>query len=135
MNKQVKGPNGRTYPWNLSGHIVLENDTRQRSSYHLRARTILKLMFPVSPICEEVPLPGTRQSLDFYLPQQRIGIEVQGEQHYKMIPFFHENKRAFVVAKQLDAEKAQWCEINNVRLVCLAYSDTDQQWVDQIANC
>lgn len=133
---KVKGLDGRDYSWNLAGYSVAENDTRPRSSYHLRARNVLKRIFPASLICEEVFLPGTRnQKLDFYLPQQRIGIEVNGEQHYKMVSRFHENKKAFLEGQKLDLEKARWCELNNVRLVALSYADPDAKWVEQIVNC
>lgn len=132
MNK-VKGLDGREYHWNLTGHMISENDLRPRSSYHLRCRILLKRIFPVSPICEEVSLPGTRkQTIDFYLPHQRIGIEVQGEQHYSMISHFHKNKKAFIEAQKLDVEKARWCEINNVRYIALAHYDSDERWFQQI---
>ena len=39
-----------------------------------------------------------------------------------------------MLAKAKDEDKIEWCEINKVDLVILKYSDTDEQWRDQIEN-
>jgi hypothetical protein len=31
----------------------------------------------------------TKLELDFYIEELKIGVEVQGEQHYKFVEFFH----------------------------------------------
>jgi|TARA_B100001094_G_scaffold320550_1_gene366912 hypothetical protein len=135
------GINGREYTWNLNGYNVPANDTRKRSKYHMRARSLLREIFHSYRILEEVKLPGSTVShrkgvlfLDFLIPQIKLGIEVHGQQHYEYTPFFHKNKADFVIAKAKDEDKIEWCELNKVDLIVLKYSDTDAQWREQIEN-
>jgi hypothetical protein len=135
------GINGREYVWNLNGYNVLANDTRKRSKYHMRARSLLREIFHSYRILEEVKLPGSTAShrkgvlfLDFLIPQIKLGIEVHGQQHYEYTPFFHKNKADFAIAKAKDEDKIEWCELNKVDLIVLKYSDTDEQWREQIEN-
>lgn len=138
---KVTGLNGREYVWNLINYTVDANDKRKRSKYHVRARKVLKQIFHSYRILEEVKLPGSTQShrkgvlfLDFLIPQIKLAIEVHGQQHYEYIPFFHKTKADFVLAKAKDEDKIEWCELNKVDIIVLKYSDTDEQWRDQIEN-
>jgi len=138
---KVTGLNGREYVWNLINYTVDANDKRKRSKYHVRARKVLKQIFHSYRILEEVKLPGSTQShrkgvlfLDFLIPQIKLAIEVHGQQHYEYIPFFHKNKADFAIAKAKDEDKIEWCELNKVDIIVLKYSDTDEQWRDQIEN-
>lgn len=138
---KVTGINGREYVWNLSGYSVAANDKRKRSKYHVRAREVLKTIFHSYRILEEVKLPGSTPRhrkgvlyLDFFIPQIDLAIEVHGQQHYEFCPFFHKNKADFALAKAKDEDKIDWCKLNNIDLVVLKYSDTDEQWRYQIEN-
>lgn len=132
---KVIGLDNREYAWTVSRYTITHDDIRPRSSYHIRCRNMLKDMYPTSPICEEIPLPGSDNlRLDFFLPRQRIGIEVQGEQHYKMVGKFHASKQAFLDGVKRDSRKRQWCERNNIRLIALRYNHTDEQWSSQIED-
>lgn len=57
-----------------------------------------------------------KQSLDFYLPDYNIGIECQGEQHFKPIKYFGGDKR-FKYAKKLDRKKFNLCKNNGINLL------------------
>tara|TARA_B100000902_G_C27238509_1_gene878724 strand:+ start:963 stop:1388 length:426 start_codon:yes stop_codon:yes gene_type:complete len=138
---KVTGLNGREYAWNLNGYSVHANDKRKRSKYHVRARNVLKGMFHSYRVLEEVKLPGSTDVhrkgvlyLDFLIPQIKLAIEVHGQQHYEYTPFFHKNKAAFAVAQKKDDDKIAWCELNKVDIIILKYSDTDEQWREQIEN-
>ena len=138
---KVIGINGKEYTWNLNGYSVAANDQRKRSKFHLRARELLKEMYHSYRILEEVKLPGSTLShrkgvlyLDFLIPQIKLAIEVHGQQHYEFNKFFHKNKADFALAQSKDDDKIKWCELNKVDLVILKYSDTDEQWRDQIEN-
>ena len=138
---KVTGINGREYAWNLTSYTVDANDKRKRSKYHIRARNILKQIFHSYRILEEVKLPGSTEShrkgvlyLDFYIPQIMLAVEVHGQQHYKYTPFFHKNKAEFALAQSKDDDKIKWCELNKIDIIVLKYSDTDEQWRDQIEN-
>jgi len=108
---------------------------------YVRARKLLKTIFHSYRILEEVKLPGSTAShrkgvlyLDFYIPQIMLAIEVHGQQHYKYTPFFHKNKADFAIAKAKDEDKISWCELNKIDIIVLKYSDSDEQWRDQIEN-
>ncbi len=126
---RVTGLDGKDYPWKLTGKMVNSGDLRPRSSYHLKARKLLQTMFTASPILEEVELPGTGGlRADFYLPQQRRVVEVHGEQHYKFSLHFHGDKKGFLMAKKRDSDKSEWCAINNIKYVALAFSESEDEW-------
>jgi hypothetical protein len=75
--------------------------------------------YPLDPILEDITIPDTRLSLDFYLPQRKIAFEIQGEQHSEMNPFFHDSIADFENQKQRDEMKELFCELNNIRLIKL----------------
>lgn len=132
---KVRGFDGRDYPWNIVGHLVAHNETRPRSSHHLKCRALLHEIFPALPICEEVPLPGSgKLTVDFYLPQLKMAVEVNGPQHYEMNSLFHATKRDYLAQRRRDADKSRWCELNNIRLVVLSHADDVAEWRRQIED-
>lgn len=137
---KVIGFNGREYNWNLAKYSTEKDKGRSlRSQYHVRARTLLALMFNSYIILEEVALPGSVSAhkksvlyFDFYLPNLKLAVEVHGQQHYEYNAFFHKNKLDFIRAKNRDDDKAEWCDLNNIELVVLKYSETDDEWRDKL---
>ncbi len=130
---KVKGLDGKTYSWSFYGQMPDISDERKRSALHLRARNLLKEMYPVDRILEEVYLPGSYGLYaDFWLPLRKKIIEVHGEQHYKFIPFFHGTMINFLSSKSNNKNKRQWCEINNIEEVELPFNESDQQWKSRI---
>ena len=126
---KVLGLDGREYPFPPSGKMPNDNDSRKRSSLHLKAREILRKMYPTERVLEEVSLPGTKGlSADFYLPSKKIVVECHGEQHYNFIGHFHGNRLNFLKARRNDARKEEWCEMNSIEFVELPYSETDDEW-------
>ena len=137
----VLGINGKSYVWNLSKYDVFYDDKRKRSKYHLKARSLLKDIFNSYRILEEVKLPGStlphRKSvlyLDFYIPSIRLAIEVHGEQHYKFNAYFHKSKADFLKSLARDDDKIIWCELNDIRLVILKYSESEDEWRKRIQS-
>ena len=133
---KVRDLQGHVSLWNLSGYIVTNaNDRAIRSDLHLKARQLLKEVFATHTICEEVPIQlsrGNKAFLDFYLPLKKLTIEVQGEQHFKYVPFFHGNIRAFIKQRKADQNKKVWCEINNITFIEFPYNQTIEQWKGKI---
>ncbi len=132
---KVLGFDGIQKTWNLTKYVPSKNDKRHRSKNHLRARALLRELFPRDTILEEVSLPGsktqTRNSIlfaDFYIPNRDLIVEVHGRQHYEHVPFFHKTKLDFYKAKARDRDKADWCSINNIKIVALKHSDNDDDW-------
>lgn len=54
--------------------------------------------------------------LDFYLPEQKIGIECQGIQHYEPVDYFG-GKEAFEKQKNKDAKKRILCEEHGIKVI------------------
>lgn len=136
---KVRGINGKEYVWNLSDYDVFYDDTRKRSKYHLRARNLLKEIYHSYRILEEVKLPGStalnRKSvlyLDFYIPNLNKAFEVHGEQHYSYNPFFHKSKADFLKSKARDEDKIEWCNLNDIEIIILKYSESEDEWRQSI---
>lgn len=128
MNKVVD-LDGILTKWNVAGYTAL--DERPRSSYHISARKIIKEVYPVCQLLEEVKIQVHKSDflyIDFYLPQMDIMVEVQGEQHFSYSSFFHKSKMDFLMQKKRDREKAEWCELNLVKLIYLNYNETQDEW-------
>lgn len=136
---KVIGINGKEYVWNLTGYDVFNDDKRKRSKFHIRARSLLKELFNSYRILEEVKLPGStelhRKSvlyLDFYIPSIKLAIEVHGKQHYEFCPFFHRSKADFLKGRARDEDKLAWCELNDIQLITLKYTESDDEWRQRI---
>lgn len=63
-----------------------------------------------------------QQSLDVYIPSIKVGVEYQGEQHYKAIDYFG-GTTAFEKLKERDLKKKRLCEANNIKLICWRYDE------------
>ncbi len=59
-------------------------------------------------------------------------IEVQGSQHYKYSPRFHNTKMDFLDAKARDRDKKTWCELNGIRLVEFPFNENNKQWTERV---
>jgi len=132
---KVTGLNGREYNLNLQKYDVKANDKRKRSRHHIRARKLIKEVYHSYRILEEVKLPGSTSAhkrsvlyLDFFIPNIRKAVEVHGRQHYEHIPFFHKSKADFILAKARDEDKIEWCEINDIEIITLKFSGSDDEW-------
>lgn len=125
---------GNTQAWNITGHT---NKTfAKKSSFHNKAREIIRFIYPTMQILEEVPVYLRKSEivyLDFYLPLNRKCLEIHGQQHYEFTPFYHANKMSFLKAQKRDRDKKQWCEANNISYIELAYNNTEE-WERIIAN-
>ncbi len=135
----VKGFDGRDYKWSVHKHKPRKDETRPRSKNHLRARKLLRELFPRDTILEEVSLPGSktqsRHSIlfaDFYIPNRNLIIEVHGRQHYEHVYFYHKTKMDYYKAKARDRDKVDWCSINSIKIIILKYSDSDDDWKRRI---
>jgi hypothetical protein len=132
----VKDLNGNSSNWLLTGNMS-KGKVDNRSSYHLKAREFINHSYPTLQILEEVPVQihrGETLYLDFYLPLKKTCFEVHGEQHYKFIPFYHNTMLNFLKAQKRDREKQEWCELNNIKYIPLAYNESEEIWVERIKN-
>ena len=68
-----------------------------------------------------------RQHLDIYIPELHLGIEYQGEQHFKPIDYFG-GEASFIETQKRDAAKKEKCRLANVALLEIHY-DYDFNYV------
>lgn len=60
--------------------------------------------------------------IDCYCDELKLGIEYNGAQHYKYIPYFHSSKDAFYNTKYRDDMKGRLCALNGVKLIIVPYT-------------
>lgn len=102
----------------------------KQSDYPLREKSKSKLQGQVGqylrqkymfePVLEEFYIPGSKMSLDFFLPRRMIAYEIDGRAHHEFVPFFHgEKKYSKKFANQVvrDIKKEEWCEKNAIKLI------------------
>jgi very-short-patch-repair endonuclease len=81
---------------------------------------------------------GTRLMFDFCIPDLKVMIEVQGEQHFKFNAFFYKDADAFNAAMHRDALKREWCSKFGYSLVYFTYKEidklTDEAFIDRIVG-
>jgi hypothetical protein len=95
----------------------MKNEAGCRSKIQFKIGQILKKKYPYDPILEDVTIPESRLSFDFYLPQRKLAIEVQGEQHFEFNPFFHESEQNFQDQQKRDEDKIAFCNLNGLKLI------------------
>jgi hypothetical protein len=60
--------------------------------------------------------------IDCYNDELKLGIEYDGAQHHKYIPYFHKNKEAFYNQKYRDTLKEYMCKENGIKLIRVPYT-------------
>ena len=127
---------GNTHNWHLTGHMA-HGKINHRSTLHIRARHLISTAYPTLQVLEEVSILLRKNQtlyLDFYLPLKKICYEVHGEQHYKFVPFYHNNMLTFLKAQDRDRDKEEWCLHNNIKHIVLSYEEPDDIWYERIKN-
>ena len=70
---------------------------------------------------------------DFYLPDYKLCIEYDGEQHFKSIDYWGGDK-SFEELKMRDNLKNEYCKDNNISLLRLTYKETESEIEERIIN-
>jgi len=131
----IKDLLGNKHNINL-GTISINTVRELRSSLHIQARALLKELYPMTQIVEEVSipiLPGQTIYFDFFIPLFKTFIEVQGQQHYEQSSLFHKNEADFLKQKKRDNDKVRWAELNGFTLIELPYDKIDE-WRNLLLN-
>jgi hypothetical protein len=68
------------------------------------------------------PINNYNLELDCYNSEIGLAVEYNGEQHYKYIPFFHQNKEAFTNQLYRDELKRRLCKEAGVVLIEVPYT-------------
>lgn len=99
-------------------------------------RESLRQALPNTLIKEEeyVNYRGSKLFFDFYLPTLSLVIEVQGVQHTEFNKHFHGTAAAFRAQKKRDSLKKEWCELNDMTLLCIHHDEIPIESDDLLAK-
>jgi len=75
----------------------------------------------------------TRLELDIFIESEKTAVEIQGEQHFRFISFFHRSYSEFEKRKQYDKEKRDLCYGAGIRLVEICTEKDADIFVSEIA--
>ena len=118
---------------NTHSKLFNNNTVKKTSSGELECRRVLRKIFnkpfdtsrpnflrnPVTSSSSKNGFNGDsfNLELDCFEPSLRLGIEYQGAQHYKYIPYFHKNKESFRNQQYRDELKRRMCRDNRINLI------------------
>lgn len=88
----------------------------RRSKRHMEILLELERRYPSLKVEEEFHI-GENLMIDIYVPSLFLAIEVDGEQHDKFNPFFHNNNVLFFnKQKKRDRRKEYLCKLKDINL-------------------
>jgi len=74
---------------------------------------------------------NTQLFFDFYMPEFKLLIEVQGQQHYSFNKLYHFDITDFNKQQYRDSLKTQWASENNLKLLILKFDDIELMTKEQ----
>jgi hypothetical protein len=101
---------------------------QKRGTREKRVRNILETMFHerfpnVRPKWLVNPKTGRKLEIDCYCEPLRLGVEIQGEQHYRYIPHYHKKGYDdFVAMKERDLMKRACIRNRGIDLISIPYT-------------
>jgi hypothetical protein len=120
---------------NVSKLNTSPKNKKKPSKLFLKVVDLIRSKYSLIRICQELRVrirPGKMLYLDMYLPDFNLAIEVNGRQHYEFVPHYHKYRHQYARNRLNDDLKREWCEINNIKLIELKYSDSIEEWDEQI---
>ncbi len=114
--------NGREKYKNISSNKIVW-EKKSRSNIQFEVKQFLKSFWYYDLVYEEMPVIGSKMSLDIVNVSKKIAVEVHGRQHDKFVPFFHVNRNNFRRQIERDFSKEEWCQINNLKYVAIYPND------------
>jgi hypothetical protein len=101
--------------------------SRVQSKQEREVRGLLEALFgrkfvSTRPLFLRNDVTGHNLELDCYCEELKLGVEVNGIQHYKYSPYFHRNHDQFRTQQYRDAMKHTKCAENGVVLVDIPYT-------------
>ena len=99
------------------------NDSRLELQTKILLEHIFKKKFyKIRPNFLRNEVTGYNLEIDLYNNDLKLGVEVQGNQHYKFTPFFHRNKETFLNQRYRDEMKKVKCMNAGITLIEIPYS-------------
>lgn len=114
---------GKLRPLKNINRYMVDWEKPSRSKFQTNVKNFLKKYWFQNVVFEEMPIVGTRMSLDLYNANKRIAIEVQGRQHQSFVKHFHGNLLNFKYQLDRDQKKESFCSRNDITLVTIFDKD------------
>ena len=97
------------------------------SKLEFQAKIILESIFQrsflrVRPDFLRNDVTGQNLEIDLYNKDLKLGVEINGDQHYSFTPFFQKNKEAFLNQRYRDEMKKEKCQKEGITLIEVPYS-------------
>lgn len=125
--------NGREKYKNITNRKI-SWDEPSRSKMQFTVKQFLKKYWIYDLVYEEMPVLGTKMSLDIVNYTQKIAVEVHGKQHGEFVQYFHGNRNNFRRQVNRDILKEEWCTINGFKYVDIYPADMKElskQWFEK----
>lgn len=118
--------------WLVSGHVkscgCLRSEGNSVSEVFIKTildkRNLSYNTEQAFPDC--IGLKGWKLRFDFYLPEHKMAIEYDGEQHYHPVEFWGGIER-YKIQQQNDIIKNNYCFNNNILLLRLSYTESNEE--------
>lgn len=114
---------GKLRPLKNINRYMIDWEKPSRSKFQTNVKNFLKKYWFQNVVFEEMPIVGTRMSLDLYNANKKIAIEVQGRQHQSFVKHFHGNLLNFKYQLDRDQKKESFCSRNGITLVTIFDKD------------
>lgn len=116
----------KSYNYNNKNNIEYIQHTPNDSKLELQSKLILESIFKkpfykIRPDFLRNDVTGYNLEIDLYNDELKLGVEVQGDQHYKFTPFFHKNKEHFLNQRYRDEMKKEKCKKEGITLIEIPY--------------
>jgi hypothetical protein len=114
---------GKLRPLKNINRYMIDWEKPSRSKFQTNVKNFLKKYWFQNVVFEEMPIVGTRMSLDLYNANKKIAIEVQGRQHQSFVKHFHGDLLNFKYQLDRDQKKESFCSRNGITLVTIFDKD------------
>lgn len=110
-------PNGRQGTLANSSKYLADWDASTRSKFQDKVKEFVRFTWQDDVVFEELPVLGTRLSIDIYNASKKVAIEIQGRQHIEFVKHFHKNKQGQISQLKRDQIKFDFCQKNDIKLI------------------
>jgi very-short-patch-repair endonuclease len=101
-------------------YVEQRRTTREKHVRHV-LETLFRYRFPsVKPDWLRNPKTGRKLEIDCFCKEMRVGVEIDGEQHHRYIPYFHRTYQGYLDMRERDLVKKR-----GIKLVRLPFHVPD----------
>lgn len=118
----LKDIHGKTVKRNFLKYKVDWNK-KCRSNFQFEIKQFLKTFWMNHVVYEEMPVPGSRMTIDLFNMTKRIAVEIDGKQHDEYSEFFHGSRSKYRQQIIRDVTKEEFCQSNNFELLRIIPED------------